>query len=198
MTSLRRVPTEAVETDLGAVADRVSPCTTDTCCETVYDLFVTEPDLLVLPVVDDRRRPVGLVSRNEFLQTLASHFGRSLYLRKPITALMDADPLVVEATVPLSILGDRILGEKPTAMIRGYIVSKDGVYHGVGTGLDVLKLSMKKIRQQSVDLTLAERGASRANQAKSRFLAAMSHELRTPLNAIIGFSELIRDQVMLF
>ena len=196
MTSLRPVPTEAVETDLGAVADRVSPCATTTCCETVYDWFVAEPDRLVLPVVDDQARPVGLVARNEFLQTLASHFGRSLYLRKPITALMDADPLIVEATVPLSILGDRILGEKPTAMIRGFIVSKNGVYHGVGTGLDVLKLSMKKIRQQSVDLTVAERGASRANQAKSRFLAAMSHELRTPLNAIIGFSELIRDQVM--
>ncbi len=196
MTSLRPVSTEAVETDLGSVADRVSPCATDTSCEAVYDWFVAEPDRLVLPVVDEEARPVGLVARNEFLQTLASHFGRSLYLRKPVTALMDPDPLVVEATVPLSILGDRILDEKPTAMIRGFIVTKDNAYHGVGTGLDVLKLSMEKIRRQSDDLTVAERGASKANMAKSRFLATMSHELRTPLNAIIGFSELIRDQVM--
>ena len=44
-------------------------------------------------------------------------------------------------------------------------------------------------------LQAAERNAgelSRANQAKSDFLAGMSHELRTPLNAVIGFSEMMR------
>jgi len=36
----------------------------------------------------------------------------------------------------------------------------------------------------------------RANRLKSEFLANMSHELRTPLNVIIGFSELLRDEVV--
>ncbi len=35
-----------------------------------------------------------------------------------------------------------------------------------------------------------------ANQAKSQFLSNMSHELRTPLNAILGFSEMIKSQVL--
>ncbi len=42
----------------------------------------------------------------------------------------------------------------------------------------------------------ARRRAEAANIAKSRFLATMSHELRTPLNAILGFSEVMKDEVM--
>lgn len=42
----------------------------------------------------------------------------------------------------------------------------------------------------------ARRRAEEANLAKTRFLATMSHELRTPLNAILGFSEVMKDEVL--
>src|SRR6185503_14652070 len=38
--------------------------------------------------------------------------------------------------------------------------------------------------------------AEEANLAKSRFLATMSHELRTPLNAILGFSEVMKKELL--
>jgi two-component system cell cycle sensor histidine kinase PleC len=42
----------------------------------------------------------------------------------------------------------------------------------------------------------ARRRAESANMAKSRFLATMSHELRTPLNAILGFSEVMKSELL--
>ncbi len=53
-----------------------------------------------------------------------------------------------------------------------------------------------KLQTANAELIESRTRAEAANQAKSRFLANMSHELRTPLNAILGFSQIIKDQVM--
>lgn len=48
--------------------------------------------------------------------------------------------------------------------------------------------------QRALRKALAE--AEEASRAKSAFLAAMSHELKTPLNAVLGFSEIIKDEML--
>jgi len=51
-------------------------------------------------------------------------------------------------------------------------------------------------RKQQEELRLAHDQANTANRTKSQFLANMSHELRTPLNAVIGFSEVMKAELM--
>ncbi len=74
-------------------------------------------------------------------------------------------------------------------------------------GLHSTALAMLEFRAQK-DALIAEleqeklvsdesrRRAEAANKAKSRFLATMSHELRTPLNAIMGFSEVMKAELL--
>ena len=50
--------------------------------------------------------------------------------------------------------------------------------------------------EQERALRVALRQAETANKVKAAFLAAMSHELKTPLNAVLGFSEIIRDEIL--
>lgn len=51
-------------------------------------------------------------------------------------------------------------------------------------------------KRAELALRAAKESAEIANRTKSEFLANMSHELRTPLNAIIGFSEIMKHEVM--
>jgi len=60
----------------------------------------------------------------------------------------------------------------------------------------VIGRDIKQRKLHEAELMASKEAADLANKSKSDFLANMSHELRTPLNAILGFSEIIRNQIL--
>ena len=60
----------------------------------------------------------------------------------------------------------------------------------------LLLLNIRQRRRAETSLREATYKAEYANRAKSEFLSRMSHELRTPLNAIIGFSEVLKRELL--
>lgn len=59
-----------------------------------------------------------------------------------------------------------------------------------------LAASNEQLKKTIEQLQAAKVQVEATSKARSDFLASMSHELRTPLNAIIGFSDLIRSELM--
>ena len=79
--------------------------------------------------------------------------------------------------------------------ITHYVAVKDDVTEKkrIGKELDQHRHHLQAlVEQRTAELTVAQRQAETANQAKSAFLANMSHEIRTPMNAIIGLTHLLK------
>ena len=67
---------------------------------------------------------------------------------------------------------------------------------GTAVAVDGIIQDITDRKQMEQALRDARDAAERGSRAKSEFLANMSHELRTPLNAIIGFSEIMREEIL--
>jgi serine phosphatase RsbU (regulator of sigma subunit) len=139
--------------DLCATVPTVTPADTN---GTVREIFDKHRDLISLPVIDGGR-PVGLIKRHNFLSEMAKPFRKELHERKSCLAFTDANVLVVDAQSTVDATAQQVVAAKNNALADGFLVARDGTYHGVAFGLDLMRIvaemQAEKHRQilQSID-----------------------------------------------
>jgi signal transduction histidine kinase/CheY-like chemotaxis protein len=168
------------------------PATPQDTGRDIYRRFEDDPDLLVIAVVDDAGRPVGLVERNAFLVRMAAQYGYELWSRRPISHWMKTDPLIADGDMTVEEFCGRVLEERPSELLQGFIVTCAGRYAGVGTALSLLQVTAAATASHAAEMSRLAQHAQDALAAKGRFLAVMSHEIRTPLNGVLAVAEIIR------
>jgi two-component system cell cycle sensor histidine kinase PleC len=111
-------------------------------------------------------------------------------------------PITLALVARFAWLNDQFYWAMACLAVGAYVFSLYIMNHLNGSTLALLELRAEKdaliadLEQATAYSEEGRRSAEAANQAKSRFLATMSHELRTPLNAIIGFSEMMKDEML--
>jgi len=125
----------------------LAPARQDDLGKTLYERFREEPDTLIVPVVDGEDRPIGIVERNAFFLRMAAEYGRALYAHRPISTLMDREPLVVDADTELAAFTTDSLSYRASDLLRGFIVTENERYLGVGTVLGLLQATNETNRR---------------------------------------------------
>jgi signal transduction histidine kinase len=133
------------------------------------------------------RSPVGLIDRLGFMSRFAARYGRDLFGNKPITQMMDRDPLIVDAALTVDAVSRRLFTQKPKALHTGFIVTEDGAYAGIVTGIDLLQAvahslatTNEHLREAQASLVQSEKMA-----ALGALVAGVAHEINTPIGSAL-------------
>ena len=104
----------------------------------------------------------------------------------------------------LGFYAGRVYGLLASSFVLAVLLLENGLLHARLTqahaheqrrASDLQTLS-ERLESLNGQLGESNRQLQEQTRLKSEFLANMSHELRTPLNAVIGFSELLKDEMV--
>ena len=116
----------------------IEPVLPETENEQVLERFSANPTLRAIPVVK-HGIPVGLINRSSFIDHFVKPFQRELLGKKHCSLSMQAEPLLVEKSMPIEELGRFIADAEERHLNNGFIVTDQGRYLGVASGQDLLR-----------------------------------------------------------
>ncbi|MEM5373225.1 SpoIIE family protein phosphatase [Paraburkholderia azotifigens] len=103
----------------------------------VMEIFSARSDMKSVAVLESGW-PIGLINRDIFLSQMSKPFHRELYDKKSCIAFMDKEPLVVDADMSIEALTFRTVEVGEKALVDGFIVTREGRFAGLGSGLQLL------------------------------------------------------------
>ena len=144
----------------------------------VMEIFYSRRDMVSLAVIEGDR-PIGLINRDIFLSQMSKPFHRELYDKKSCIAFMDKEPLIVDANMSIEELTFKTVEVGEKALIDGFIVTRDGRFIGIGSGLQLMGTVAEMQAEKNRHIMQSIQYASVIQQAMLRAsreaLSAMLH-----------------------
>jgi serine phosphatase RsbU (regulator of sigma subunit) len=175
----------------------VKPVSLQTPILDILLLFQSNAGLSALPVMDDKQKYFGIISRRNYLNMMTRAYARELYARKNLTLLVDTNPdifvapLVAYAENRIDQVMMDFLSRDPGLMYEALpVVGKDGIIGVVKIADMMLKLSESQGRL----IATMKQLSTRLNEEVANAAALQRNLLRPAqieLPGIRGLSTLI-------
>lgn len=107
--------------------------------DVVLHYFENQPEINAIPVIKNGI-PVGIISRHHITSQFSKQYYRELHGRSSCEMIMDNRPVIIEKSASLHDLSDLMLQSDPHCLALGFIVTENGIYIGMGSGHDLLRL----------------------------------------------------------
>lgn len=107
--------------------------------EDVYNWFHRENTLNSIPVINQKGKPLGLISRYDTIDRFARRYQKELHGKKSCTTFMDTNCLIVQKDMSILALSELILEADPKYLLNGFIIADGERYVGMGSGHALLR-----------------------------------------------------------
>jgi diguanylate cyclase (GGDEF)-like protein len=138
LAPLRALRAAAPATTAGELAVEVEPVHPAMHVSAFVRLVQERSHCAAFPVVDDAGVPLGIIWRDRFLVRYSRPLHPEVLARKPVTAIMDATPLIVDARLRLEQTSRLVTRKSRMQGTDQFIIVRDGRYAGVGHTVDLL------------------------------------------------------------
>lgn len=101
------------------------------------DIFNSNPTIYGLPVIDGNHL-CGLVMRDRFYSKLGTQYGFALYLNRPITLVMDNNPLSVDYDTDLEVVSRLAMTRSDEYLYDYIVVTHNDNFYGIVSIKDLL------------------------------------------------------------
>ncbi len=156
LSQFRRARIDGGPRCVGDLSRRVAAIDAADSNSLVMETFYSRPEMVSLAVIEGDR-PIGLINRDIFMSQMSKRYHRELYDKKTCIAFMDKEPLIVDADMSIEELTFKIVEAGEKALIDGFIITREGRFAGLGSGLQLLgtvaEMQAEKNRQtmQSIE-----------------------------------------------
>jgi GGDEF domain-containing protein len=116
----------------------VPPVPSSCSNQDLFDLFSAQESLVAVAIVDDGS-PVGLISRQHFVDRFAKPYFPELYGRKACTLFANLSPRLVDIHAGIEDLAEVLTSDDQRYLAEGIIIVEGGRYRGLGSGEDLVR-----------------------------------------------------------
>jgi len=137
-----------IEEDFGIIhlVKKQAPILKQQTCLEIQQIFKQSKSLNALAVVNENKKPIGMIYRDHLAELLSSNYGHALYDKKPIESVMTPSNFDVDISAPIDDVSVQITQNDEFDQRPEFVVVNKGEYLGLAN----VRALLKKMTEEKI------------------------------------------------